>query len=203
MGSSGINAGTWGAAYLTKSDVKILGPKNMEQLKTAKVCNPWPQYDYQLTRFVGSQLFPPSDMPQQDRLSWAKDMLEKGDCAAIVDSEEGLRTLTMQDCSRLHINRDIAFGDTLIYFVMRGNETERCRAVSETILKVLGTPAYTELVRRNMKFGVPCDDGGGEDLDSQQIGIEQMSVGFIVYAALAVLAVLATLAQRVSAGSAL
>ncbi|CAE8595644.1 unnamed protein product [Polarella glacialis] len=73
------------AAFLTKPNFEVHGPKTMEDLKHATVCTRYPTYASRIRRFVREVVEPPLNMSFPDRQPWAQEKLQNGECEAIVE----------------------------------------------------------------------------------------------------------------------
>lgn len=151
------------AAFLTKPNYRIHGPQNFAELKTATVCVNWPMMAtaQRLAGLAGPQvIFPEHNPPlgMSDRYVWAYNTLQAGKCDAIVDSKAFLKPMSLRHCGDTHLNPDISFLKTPLYHIMRANDTERARQVSEITLKVLARDSYVIMLEKILRYGESCSE---------------------------------------------
>lgn len=66
--------------------------------------------------------------------------------------------------------------------------------VNNVILTVLGSPAYPEMIKRNMRLGQSCEKA--ESSDTAPVKLEHMGIAFLVLGACSGVAILCTLGER-------
>jgi hypothetical protein len=162
------------AAYLTQQNFVIHGPRTMEQLTTSNVCWLWPganegSYD----PFVGKLVMPPPDvLDLQLRQVWAHTALQTGECDAILEILPSAKAFSLKHCDTVHLDRGLDFFPVTDYNIMRGDDIELWRNVSEAILLTMATPAYNEMVTRNLRFAESCPSTRN---DTSKVTAAQMS----------------------------
>ena len=196
------------AAYLTKQDYVIHGPKRLEHLKRwpKPICYRWPQFAGMLKDYVGELLLPDSGVDMLARIAWAQDNLQNGTCDAILDINVNAKPESLQNCRTMHLNTNIAFLNNHNLNLMRGNDTELNFKVSKAIMDVRLSPAYPRILKDTIGFGTSCEEtlaAANEGFDSEgltSITVERMSGTLVIFAAFSVLALASTLTQRLVMG---
>jgi hypothetical protein len=146
------------AAYLTKKEYIIHGPRTLEDLKrsTNPVCWRWPQYVHTVVPFVREKsaiLMPPSSMAAADRIAWGQQNLQNGTCDAILDINVNLKPESLglsgdpEACHNMHLNQDAEFGFNNNINIMRWSDRDLYHNVSQHILALTMTPQYTRIIQ--------------------------------------------------------
>ena len=190
------------AAHLTNPAFMVHGPQTVDALKQATVCTRWTSgifVGFAGRGWVAGVRTPPdaadgTPMSTADREPWARGMLQRGECAAIVEIGVNAQRESLLHCDTMHLAPNIEIEPIHDYQLMRDDDLGAWREVSDAILKVLGTPAYSRMVHENMRFGQTCGDRHGSDTD--KITVEQMSGAFIIFGACGLLAVVLTALHR-------
>mmetsp|Transcript_24358 Transcript_24358/g.50656 ORF Transcript_24358/g.50656 Transcript_24358/m.50656 type:complete len:468 (-) Transcript_24358:112-1515(-) len=192
------------AAYMTRQNFRVLGPKTMEELQRARVCLRRPAGREDFREFVpeSQMIFPSPGMSLPQRLTWAQSMLQEEECDAIIEQDGIAHGEALEHCSTMELNPDIAFGHHYVYHVLRFNDTELANNISTGILKLMEGSKYPRLLEHTMNIGRSCREESNEDddLESNRISIQQMGVAFIVFGACGTLAIVTVAVQRVLNG---
>ena len=196
------------AAYLTKQDYKIYGPKTLEELKRWQkpICYRWPQFADMVKGYVGELLLPDSGMDMLARFPWARDNLQNGTCDAILDININAKSESLQHCRTMHLSTNMAFLNNHNLNLMRANDTELHFKVSNSIIDVRLSPAYPRILKDTIGFGISCEETlaaaneGFDSADLTKITVERMAGTFVIFAVLCVLALAITLTQRLAIG---
>jgi len=171
-------------------------------MKQATVCTRWTSggfIGFAESGWVGGVLTPPAaadgtPMSTAAREPWARDMLQRGECAAIVEIGVNAKRESLLHCDTMYLAPNIEFMPIHDYQLMRDDDLDAWREVSDAVLKVLGRPAYHRILHDNMRFDQTCDDRPGSG--NAEITVEQMSGAFVIFGACGLLAVVLTALHR-------
>ena len=185
------------AAFLTRPTFVVHGPQTVDALREATACCRWTSgvfIGFADSGWVGKLLTPPENMPTQDREPWARDMLHRGECSAIVEIGVNAKRESLMHCDSMYLAPSIEIMPIQDYNLMRENDVDAWRDVSDATLKVLGSHSYNRMVRDNLKFDQSCDNHPGAGTD--KITVKQMEGAFIIFGACGLLAVVLTALHR-------
>ena len=83
-------------------------------------------------------------------------MLQRGDCTAIVEIEPNAKAESLEHCDSLYLAPNIEIEPVHDYQLMRDDDLDAWREVSEAILEVLATRAYNRMLVDNMRYDQTC-----------------------------------------------
>lgn len=182
------------AAFLTRPQFEVHGPKTMGELAKSTVCVRWPQFVREPSYF-GKLVIPPADMSPTDRGTWAREKLFAGECDAIVDSKASLKPESLQFCNELHLNQELGFLYSSVYNVLAESRAALALQISEAVLRTRTLPKYYNMVAQNMRYGASCPNLQVAE-DTAQISVKQMGPVFSLFGWCCVLSLAITGCQR-------
>ena len=190
------------AAILTKKSKVLVGPTTMEELKDATVCTVWANKQQLeiIRRFTKDVVEPPAFPTLVEGRNWALDqLLNKGNCTAIVSSQINLNRLLEEDCDTLYEPHQISLARIPYYHTMLANtpkQKETFHRMNNAFGRLLSDPKLVSIEKKLSYLDNSCDSDSDDEKNSEstlKIGIAELSIPIVCHFLASVVSLLLTI----------
>jgi len=182
------------AAFFTRSEFKIWGPRDIAELRNARAC--LTEENPAIGAFVKDTVGFPGNSTEayEEAKDWCHALLQEKKVDVWLELQATIHTYWLEHCADTNIVDSISILPTYAGIFAHKNHSLVVQKMNSVINHFKATPAYGAILRDEWGTGQRCDDRKVASVTSQ-VSLESMSGFFIIVGALTGLALLTALAQ--------
>eukprot|EP01062_Namystynia_karyoxenos_P020908 TRINITY_DN17931_c0_g1_i1.p1 TRINITY_DN17931_c0_g1~~TRINITY_DN17931_c0_g1_i1.p1 ORF type:complete len:530 (+),score=116.54 TRINITY_DN17931_c0_g1_i1:122-1711(+) len=194
------------AAFFTAPAWKIHGPKDMQQLRTARACSLWDNQSYVLpdnttgvlmnpvVAYVGELIAPPQSISYDEQVRWCHSALKDRRADVFIQDVAVLREYLLRHCGDLVHVSTIHLIPQLGVLRLRRSDQALAANLSAAIVHFISSPEHQAMMAETFAIGRTCPDTSAGD--TSQVDIDSQGGMFIITCGGAALAVVVALLER-------